>query len=515
MIGNNSGGVHALMAGLTVKNVRSLEVLTYDGLRLHVGPTSPEEREAIRREGGRRAEIYDALEALRRRYGEEIRRRYPQIPRRVSGFENLDALFDETGFNVAKALVGTEGTCVTVLEATLDLVPSPSERALAVLGFRDVFAAADAVPEVLEYGPIGVEGIDKLLAGYVAERHLHADALSLLPEGEGWLVCQFGGDTREEAAAKAEALVRGVAGEDVTGRVLTEDEQRHRIWQVREAALAATAWVPDHPDTWPGWEDSAVRREDLGAYLRELKALFHKYGYEASVYGHFGDGLVHCRIDFDLRDRQGIEAWRRFLGEAAKLVVRYGGSLSGEHGDGQARAGLIETMYGPELVRCFREFKAIWDPQGRMNPGKVVEPFPITSTLRVGPSYQPPAYETNFAFREDEGSFARAAMRCVGVGKCRRTGSEDGVMCPSFMVTREEKHSTRGRAHLLFEMWHGGVIDDGWKSDVVEDALKLCLACKGCKSDCPVNVDMRPTSPNSGRTTTAAGCGPGRRTRWA
>jgi FAD/FMN-containing dehydrogenase len=423
MIGNNSGGVHALMAGLTVRNVRALEVLTYDGLRLWLGGTSPDELASLCREKGRRGEIYRGLVALRDRYEDEIRRRYPQIPRRVSGYENLDQLFDENGFNVAKALVGTEGTCVTILQAELDLVPSPREHAIAILGFEDVFAAADAVPEVLRHGPMGLEGMDHLLADYIRKQHLHEAALDLLPEGKGWLIAQFGGKTREEAAGKARRLVDAMHREGVTGKELDTNERRQKIWAVREAALAATAWVPDQPDTWPVWEDSAVHRDNLGDYLRALKALFHKCGYEASIYGHFGDGLVHCRIDFDLRDRRGIETWRRFLDEAADLVVRFGGSLSGEHGDGEARAALIEKMYGRDLVQCFREFKAIWDPESRMNPGKVVDPYPITANLRVGPDYQPPAYRTNFAFRRDQGSFARAAMRCVGVGKCRRVAA--------------------------------------------------------------------------------------------
>ena len=233
-----------------------------------------------------------------------------------------------------------------------------------------------------------------------------------------------------------------------------------------------------------------MRRDDLGGYLRDLKKLFHKHGYDASVYGHFGDGLVHCRIPFDLRTEQGLKNWQKFLKEAADLVVRYGGSISGEHGDGQARGALLEIMYGPELVQAFREFKAIWDPRGRMNPGKVVDPFPITSNLRVGPKYQPPEPETYFGFAADGGSFSRATQRCVGVGMCRRHSSDNGIMCPSYMVTHEERHSTRGRARLLFEMLRGDPIAKQWRSDEVEEALDLCLACKGCKSDCPVHVDM-------------------------
>lgn len=489
MIGNNSGGVHSVMAGLTVDNVEALDVLTYDGERMTVGRTSPDELEAIVAANDRRAGIYRRLDLLRRGYSDLIRARYPDIPRRVSGYENLDRLFPENGFDVAKALVGSEGTCVVILGATLKLVPSPRCRVLAVLGFRDVYEAADNVPRALEHGPMGLEGMDDLFVRHMREKRLHVEALEVLPEGGGWLIAEFGGDTEEEAADKAQRLVEAFEGE-AQAKVIRDRAQQERLWTVRESGLGATAYVPNDPDTWEGWEDTAVHRNDLGAYLRDLRALFDKYGYESVMYGHFGDGLVHCRISFELRTEKGVEIWREFLGEAADLVVRYNGSFSGEHGDGQARGALLEKMYGPELVRGFREFKAIWDPEGRMNPGKVVDPYPITANLRVGPDYRPPELETNFAYRNDKGKFAHATRRCVGVGKCRRLDSDGEVMCPSYMVTRAEKHSTRGRARLLFEMGHGGPIDNGWRSAEVEEALNLCLACKGCKSDCPVNVDM-------------------------
>lgn len=490
MLGNNSCGVHSIMAGRTADNVAGLEILTYDGLRRWVGPTSEAELKSILQGGGRAAEIYRALDTFRWRHAELLRTRYPRIPRRVSGYADLDALLPEQGFDVARALVGTEGTCVTILRARLDLIPSPPHRALCILGFADVFAAADAVPLVLELEPIGLEGIDQLLVDYVRAKHLHEEDVRLLPSGGGWLVAEFGGDTPEAATEAARRLAAMFEARGQDSAVIADRARQQQVWELREAALAATAHVPGQPESWPGWEDSAVPRDQLGQYLRELKALFRRYGYEASVYGHFGDGLVHCRVPFDLRSEEGLTAWRRFLDEAADLVVRHGGSLSGEHGDGQARAELLERMYGPELTQAFREFKAIWDPDGRMNPGKVVAPYPITSNLRVGPRHQPAEPATHFAWPEDEGSFVRAMRRCVGVGACRRGDSDKGVMCPSYMVTREERHSTRGRARLLFEMLEKGPLEDGWKSREVEEALDLCLACKGCKSDCPVQVDM-------------------------
>jgi FAD/FMN-containing dehydrogenase/Fe-S oxidoreductase len=491
MIGNNSCGVHSVMSGRTADNVLELDILTYDGLRLRVGPTSEEQLKAIIAEGGRRGEIYRRLDALRWRYAALIRERFPEMPRRVSGY-NLDELLPENGFNVARALVGTEGTCVAILKACLRLVPSPPERVLIAAGFPDIFQAGDAVPLVLRHEPVGLEGIDQRLIEYLKLKHAHEEARHSLPEGCGWLLTEIGGETEEEAVAKGEALLRDLKRDHAVAdaRLMRDKTAQKRLWEVRKAGLGATAFVPDHPDTWEGWEDSAVPPTHVGAYLRGLDALFKQYGYQSSLYGHFGDGCIHCRINFGLRSEEGVAKWRRFLDEAADLVLSHGGSVSGEHGDGQSKAELLPKMYGPELIEAFREFKAIWDPAGRMNPGKVVDPYPITSNLRLGPDYRPPKLSTHFTFRTEGGGFERAAMRCVGVGECRKHETTSGVMCPSYLATREERHSTRGRGHLLFEMMHGGAIDQGWQNPAVEEALDLCLACKGCKQDCPVNVDM-------------------------
>ncbi|MEK0083328.1 FAD-binding and (Fe-S)-binding domain-containing protein [Benzoatithermus flavus] len=491
MLGNNSCGVHSVYAGRTADNVRSLEILTYDGLRMRVGPTSEEELRAIVAAGGRRGEIYRRLDELRQRYANLVRERYPKIPRRVSGY-NLDDLLPENGCHVARALVGSEGTCVAILEAELDLVPSPPVRMLLVLGYPSVYEAGDHVPQVLSHEPLGLEGMDQMLLDFMHIKHLHEEDIKDLPEGKGWLLAEFGGESEDEAAEKAQELMAELKGlpDAPSMKLLRDKAQQERIWLVRRSGLGATAFVPKHPEAWEGWEDTAVPPDKVGDYLRDLEALFHKYGYDSVLYGHFGDGCIHCRINFGLRTEDGIRKWRQFLDEGADLVVRYGGSISGEHGDGQSKAALLEKMYGPELIAAFREFKAIWDPEGKMNPGKVVDPYPITSNLRLGPEYQPPKLETYFAYKDDHGSFAHAAMRCVGVGECRRHTTEHGVMCPSYMATREERYSTRGRGHLLFEMMRGDPLREGWKSDAIEDALDWCLGCKGCKSDCPVNVDM-------------------------
>ncbi|RKG81809.1 FAD-binding oxidoreductase [Corallococcus exercitus] len=489
MLGNNSCGVHAQMAGRVADNTESLDVLTYDGVRLRVGRTSDDELQRLMREPGRVGELYRGMKALRDRYADLIRARFPRIPRRVSGF-NLDELLPENGFHVARALVGTEGTCVTVLEATLNLVPEPKARSLLVLGYPDVFLAADDVPEVVEAGPIGLEGLDAKLIDGMKRKHLHAEDLPLLPEGEGWLLVEFGGDSKAESDAKAHALMDRLKarGHAPSMSLFDDPAQEHLVWEVRESGLGATAFIPGEPDAWPGWEDSAVPPERMGQYMRDFRALLDRFGYQASLYGHFGQGCLHCRISFELRTREGIARYRRFVEEAADLVVRQGGSLSGEHGDGQSRAELLPKMFGDPLVRAFGEFKRLWDPDGGMNPHKVVDPYRLDENLRLGTRYAPAEPRTHFQFPEDRGSFSRATTRCVGVGKCRRT--DGGTMCPSYMVTREEKHSTRGRAHLLFEMLRGDVVRDGWRSRPVKEALDLCLACKGCKSDCPVNVDM-------------------------
>ncbi|HXH05004.1 MAG TPA: FAD-binding and (Fe-S)-binding domain-containing protein, partial [Vicinamibacterales bacterium] len=489
MIGNNACGVHSIMAGKTGDNVEALEVVTGDGERIRVGPLSDAELAALAATGGRRGELFAGLHRLRERYGGLIRERYPRIPRRVSGY-NLDELLPERGCHVARALVGSEGTCVTILEATLRLVDSPPARVLVVLGYPDVCAAADDVPAILETGVIGLEGFDDQLVEDVRRKRLHPQGVALLPPGRGWLLAEFGGRNDAEALAAARRLEARVArsGGAVSARVIADRSAQRHLWRVRESALGATAIVPGRPPAWEGWEDAAVRPDRLGAYLREFRRLLDRYGYTSTLYGHFGDGCVHARIDFDLFTADGIARFRAFVDEAADLVLAHGGSLSGEHGDGQARGELLPKMFGPELVGAFREFKRLWDPEGRLNPGKLVDAAPIVDHLRLGTAYRPRRLVTHFAYPEDRGNFADAMLRCVGVGECRKL--ETGVMCPSYMATRDERHSTRGRARLLFEMVRGEVIRDGWRDEAVREALDLCLSCKACKRECPVSVDM-------------------------
>jgi FAD/FMN-containing dehydrogenase/Fe-S oxidoreductase len=489
MIGNNSCGVHSVMGGKAVDNVESLEVLTYEGMQFSVGATTDAQLDQIIGEGGRRGQIYAGLRRLRDQYADLIRQRYPKIPRRVSGF-NLDELLPENGFHVARALVGTEGTCVTVLEATVRLVDSPPARTLLVLGYPDVYSAADHVTDLLAFHPVGLEGLDDRLVDDMKKMKLHPEDLQLLPDGNGWLLVEFGGQTREESDSAARAAMSAIDRRPNAPSMKMYDDIRQEklVWKVRESGLGATARVPGEPITWEGWEDSAVPPERLGGYLRDLRRLFDKYGYGCSLYGHFGQGCVHTRIDFDLETAAGIDKYKAFMEDASDLVVSYGGSLSGEHGDGQSKAQFLPKMFGPELVEAFRAFKTIWDPDGKMNPGKVVNPYRIDQNLRLGADYRPPDVATHFKYPSDRNSFTFMTTRCVGVGECRR--EHGGTMCPSYRVTHDEEHSTRGRAHLLFEMMRGDPIADGWRDEHVKDALDLCLSCKGCKGECPVNVDM-------------------------
>ena len=489
MIGNNSCGVHALMAGKTVDNIDELEVLTYDGERLRVGPVDEAGIERIVAAGGRRGEIYRGLRTIRDTYADEIRARYPKIPRRVSGY-NLDSLLPEDGFHVARALVGSECTCAVVLEAKCRLVHSPPSRTLVVLGYEDIYIAADDVPRLLEFQPIGLEGVDDRLIEDMKAKRLNVDRIPLLPPGRGWLMVEFGGETKAESDANAQRMMDALRQSSIVPSMKRFDDKKEErsIWKIRESGLGATAFVPGKARTWEGWEDSAVDPKHLGAYLRDLRRLMDKYEYVGDLYGHFGQACVHTRNNFDLESPAGIAKYRAYVDEAADLCVKYDGSLSGEHGDGQSRAELLPKMFGETLIEAFREFKSIWDPDWKMNPGKVVTPYHPTENLRLGGDFRPWSPETHFRFPDDEGRIDRAVLRCVGVGECRRM--DGGTMCPSYMVTREEEHSTRGRAHLLFEMFQGEEIADSWRNEAVKSALELCISCKGCKGDCPVNVDM-------------------------
>jgi FAD/FMN-containing dehydrogenase/Fe-S oxidoreductase len=507
MIGNNSCGVHGLLGGKVVDNVESLDILLYDGTRMTVGRTSRDQLTGLIAAGGRVGQIYSGLARIRDRYADLVREKFPRIPRRVSGY-NLDELLPENGFHVARALVGSEGTCATVLSAKLNLTASPPYRVLTVLGFRDGFLAADAVPLALEHRPIGLEGFDHLLVDFMRRKGLALEGLDRLPAGVGFLLVEMGAWSREDAQFKAESLIHDCLDWPVppAAHICTPAEAAS-VWHVRESALGAVVFVPGEPDRWEGWEDAAVPPANLGAYLRSITVLMEEYGYRSPLYGHYGQGCVHMRFNFDFRTEKGLRDFREFVDRAADVVLHYGGSLSGEHGDGQARAVLLPKMFGPELMRAFGDFKALWDPDNRMNPGKLVDAVRVydpienlrhsTAATLAGPKQHPENAElgipdeeqkTHFAFTKEGGSFQRATERCVGVGACLKTVG--GVMCPSYRATGLEQHSTRGRARLLWEMLAGALREEGFQSGAVHDALDLCLSCKACKTECPVQVDM-------------------------
>ncbi len=495
MIGNNACGSHSLAWGRTADNIVELEVVTYRGTVVRLGEMTREEIDAAVAAGDDRGELIGALYRLAQGNLATLRTALGQFPRQVSGYA-LEQLLPERRFHLARALVGSEGTLAVVLSATVRLLSPPPARALVVLGFSDAGAAADAVPALLRHRPLALEGLDRGLTDIVT-RPATRTTIDTLPTAQAWLFAELGGTT-DALSRQAEALAgtaHGAAG--FTGSEIVTDPARARsLWRIREDGAGLATRLPPGSGTesgaeaWPGWEDAAVPPEQLGSYLREFTALLHRHELQGAVYGHFGEGCLHVRINFDFTTEQGTAVFRTFLADAAHLVAAHGGSLSGEHGDGQARSALLPLMYGPDVIALFEEFKNIWDPDNGLNPGMIVRPLPVDGNLRVSPHRTPLPLATVFPFPSDDGDFAKATRRCVGVGKCRSTAHRGEVMCPSYRVTRDEKDSTRGRARLLYEMTQGEVITDGWRSTEVRDALDLCLSCKGCSADCPVGVDM-------------------------
>ncbi|MCX4591179.1 FAD-binding oxidoreductase [Streptomyces sp. NBC_01340] len=463
MIGNNSCGSHSVAWGTTADSVRELSVVKGNG--------------SVVRLGRNWQGAPDGLRALVEGELARLRTGFPQLPRRISGYA-LDALLPEKGADVARSFCGSEGTLGVLTEAVVRLVEAPRARALAVLAYADESAAAQAAAGLLPLGPLTVEGM--------AADLVPPDAG--LPRGGAWLFVETGGADPAQARARADAIVR--AADVLDSLVVTDPAGQRVLWRLREDASGTATRMPDGSEAWPGWEDCAVPPARLGAYLRDFRHLLSAHDLRGTPYGHFGDGCIHVRIDFDLLTSAGTARFRRFSEELAELVVSHGGSLSGEHGDGQARAELLPRMYGTELVGLFERAKDLWDPDDLLNPGMLVRPHRLDENLRFAVLPREPV-DVAFGYPADGGDFSAAVRRCVGVAKCRTTTAADsGVMCPSFRATGEEEHSTRGRARLLHEMLAGEVVTDGWRSTEVRDALDLCLSCKGCRSDCPVGVDM-------------------------
>jgi FAD/FMN-containing dehydrogenase/Fe-S oxidoreductase len=487
MIGNNSCGAHSAAYGKTVDHLLGLEVLLYDGTRLVLGSLGAGAAAGAAARTAREEEIFAGLKRISEHYGDLVREHYPRIPRRISGY-NLDELLPERGGHVARALVGSEGTLAITLAAAVGIVPRPRELVLVALGLADIFVAADQVPWVLEHHPEALEAFGREMVDFGSAKGLAG--ARLLPSGAAYLVVELGGATLDEARARGEALIASArhAAECRGAVLLAGQRERDAVWGLRESGLGAGAPRPGFPPVFPGLEDVAVPPARLGAYLRAFDRLLQRRGLVASMYyGHFGEGCVHCRISFDLRSPAGIAQFRATVEEASSLLHDFGGAPSGEHGDGLARSELLPRIFGSELIAAFGEFKRLFDPEGRMNPGNIVAPYPLDSHLRLGPGFRPRAPETVFDFSGD-GGLAGHTLRCVGLGKCRKL--EGGTMCPSFMVSHEEALSPRGRAHLLFEALSGDLLPGGLADESLRETFAQCLGCKSCKTECNAAVDV-------------------------
>lgn len=492
-IGNDACGNHSVRYGRTSDHITALDLVTADGHRLTatsdgVRATDPTDAPAATAADRITAE----LRALTDEHLAEFRLELARFPRQVSGY-HLANLLPENGFHVARTLVGSEGTCAVIVAATVSLVPVAPSAMLLCLGYADLVDAARDNSLILRYSPAAIEGIDALIVDTM--RHLRgADSVQGLPAGNAWLYVDLDGEDRAEVKARGAALVAELqaAGRLIEARVVADPGERASLWRVREDGAGLSARLVDGGESWTGWEDSAVAPDQLADYLVAIKALLAEFGLTGVMYGHFGAGCMHIRIDFDQRTEQGRTVMARFIRRAAELCVEFGGSMSGEHGDGRARSELLPLMYSPTMMAAFSRFKRIWDPRGILNPGSIVDPEPLLGNLSLA-GVDPRGWATSFdltpAGDVPVAPFVHAVQGCIGVGRCR--SSSGGVMCPSFRATGDEKDSTRGRARALQEMVRNSpTVADGWRSDDVREALDLCLSCKACSTDCPVGVDM-------------------------
>ena len=463
MIGNNACGPRALGYGKTSDNVIALEMITGSGEHVTLNGTADHDH-------------YESLAALKSVVHANlstIRTEFGRFERQVSGY-SLEHLLPENRFDVTRFLAGSEGTLGVIIGATVRLVAEAPHKIMIVLGYPTMADAADAAPRIVDHRPTACEGLDRRIVD-VVHRTRGETAVPPLPRGDGWIFVELVGEDPVELRIRADALLAAAGASD--GFVVTDPAQAMGLWKIREDG-AGLAGISLARPAYPGWEDAAVPAQHLGPYLRDFDRLLIDHGLDGLPYGHFGDGCVHVRIDFPLTEEGGARSYRTFVEEAAQLVARYGGSLSGEHGDGRARSELLSAMYSPAALEAFGQVKAAFDPENLLNPGVLVDPRPVESDLRA----------VGLLGRVDH--FAEAVHRCSGVGKClANTTAGLGVMCPSYQATREEKDSTRGRARVLQEMINGDLVH-GWNSPAVHEALDLCLSCKGCARDCPTGIDM-------------------------
>lgn len=479
MVANNACGSHSVAYGTAAENLVSVTIMLANGEEVTFGSNGVSDE-------GIDKQLHQLVDAHANLIDAELGR----FPRQVSGY-GLHYLLDKHGFDAAKAIAGTEGTVGVITKMTVKLVEVPKVKALAVLAFETVYDAASAAARLRLPGVATIEGMGGDLLDALRSKRGQEKAGGNLPGNRkgipagGWLYCEVGGDSLEEAEALAETVAAFVATVDSV--VVSNPQEMRELWRIREASAGVVTRLPDGGEAWPNWEDSAVPPENLADYLRDLYALMDKYSLRGIPFGHFGEGCVHVRISFDFGSEEGIEIFNKFMNEAAELVSSYDGSLSGEHGDGRARSALLDRMYSEEMRALFKQFKNILDPDGLFNPGVLVDPDEVTEGLRMAPGQRTFELTPVHKFSHDRGSMVNAVNRCVGVSACR---SEENSMCPSFQITGDEVHSTRGRARLLSEMFRGESVADGYKSEEVLEALDLCLSCKACASECPVNVDM-------------------------
>jgi FAD/FMN-containing dehydrogenase/Fe-S oxidoreductase len=489
MIGNNSCGARSLVYGKTGDHVHSLECITADGRCAHFGSVA---REEVAQMPGLEGEIARSVLGILEPERERILARYPKIPRRVSGY-NFDAMLEGDTLNLAQLIVGSEGTLATVVEAELGLVPVPPARSLVLLSFRERFTSMDAVPAILlERGLSALEIVDsRVLQGARSLIEFRDTAAMAAPDALGVLFCEFSGDSPEEVAGLAHdfaARAKTLPGAPQANAYLTAREQL-AAWALRQAATGLLYLTTPNKNIKPQEfvEDTGVPPERLGDYTRHFEEIVNRHGTTTGYFGHAGQGCLHIRVDLDLKRGEDVQRMQGIAHDIAELVVEFGGSLSGEHGDGLSRSEFLPLMFGPEIIRLHQEVKRVFDPEGRMNPGgKIVPPYQrMSENLRFDAVAHAGAPETWFDYSAD-GGWDVAVEKCNGMGVCRKL--DTGTMCPSHMVTLEEQHATRGRANALREAMRGNL--PGMKSEAVMEALDLCLGCKACKTECPVGVDM-------------------------
>ncbi|WP_251077703.1 FAD-binding and (Fe-S)-binding domain-containing protein [Frankia sp. AiPa1] len=476
MIGNNACGSRALSYGRTSDNVVAMTHLLASGDTLRTGYDTSGSPTVLGPE-----RLLAELRAAAGRHLAAARTEFDTFGRQVSGYA-VQHLLPER-FDVGQALVGSEGTLGILTQATVRLVRDPAHRVLVAIGFEDIVRAGHAAPTVVTFGPTACEGMDQRLIDVLRSRRGDG-AIPPLPRGGAWLFVEIAGDDRVEVLDRATALAGADLGTET--RIVTDAAEQARLWRIREDGAGLAGRAPSGRPAWPGLEDAAVPPARLGDYLARFDELVAEYGMTSAPYGHFGDGCMHVRLDFPLDRPDGLTVLRRFLTAAAGLVAEFGGSISGEHGDGRARGELLARMYSADAIALFGEVKHAFDPANRLNPGVLVDPDPFDADVRMsGVTYR---RDLAFAYPHDGGDLAQALHRCTGVGRCRADNSgAGGVMCPSYLATREEKDSTRGRARVLQDVVRG---DLDWRAPAVLDVLDLCLSCKGCAADCPTGVDM-------------------------